>query len=150
MRHFAEYQTVLAAAAQAVGAQLQFEHIDSIDSLDSVFEGMVRQRVEALRPRQPRDLLRELEADRRAVGRTSHANDSRMAGLAEAGLLMTYGLDYVDLVLKAASYIDRVLKGPIQAICRGAASKFEMIVNLKTANALGLTVARSLLLRRTS
>ena len=57
-------------------------------------------------------------------------------------------LDYVDLILKAASYIDRILKGanpgdlPVEQ-----ATKFEMIVNLKTANALGLTVPRSLLLR---
>jgi len=90
-------------------------------------------------------------------------NSKRIAGLAakhrlpaiadgrafaEAGLLMTYGLDYVDLILKAASYIDRILKGanpgdlPVEQ-----ATKFEMIVNLKTANALGLTVPRSLLLR---
>lgn len=61
---------------------------------------------------------------------------------------MTYGLDYVDLAIKAASYIDRVLKGanpgdlPVEQ-----ASKFEMVINLETAKALGLTIPRSLLLR---
>lgn len=48
MRHFDEYQTALAAAARSVGAQLQIEQVDAIENLDSAFENMVRQRVDAL------------------------------------------------------------------------------------------------------
>jgi len=54
---------------------------------------------------------------------------------------MSYGVDFVDMNRQAASYVDRVLRGdkpsdlPVQA-----ATKFETIVNLKTAKALGLTV----------
>jgi len=57
------------------------------------------------------------------------------------GGLMTYGVDTVDLFVRAASYIDRILKGeeptslPVQA-----PTKYELVINLKTANALGLTV----------
>jgi putative ABC transport system substrate-binding protein len=64
----------------------------------------------------------------------------------EAGGLMSYGTDYVDIYRQAASYVDRILRGdkpadlPVQA-----ATKFEMIVNLKTAKALGLTVPPGLL-----
>ena len=63
-----------------------------------------------------------------------------------AGGLMSYGVDYVDIFRQAASYVDRILRGdkpadlPVQA-----ATKFETIVNLKTAKALGLTMPPGLL-----
>jgi putative ABC transport system substrate-binding protein len=63
-----------------------------------------------------------------------------------AGGLMSYGVDFVDMNRQAASYVDRILRGdkpsdlPVQA-----ATKFETIVNLKTAKALGLTVPPGLL-----
>jgi len=59
---------------------------------------------------------------------------------------MSYGADYIGMYRQAASYVDRILRGdkpadlPVQA-----ATKFETIVNLKTAKALGLTVPPGLL-----
>jgi ABC-type uncharacterized transport system substrate-binding protein len=59
---------------------------------------------------------------------------------------MSYGPDLVDQFRRAASYVDRILKGekpsdlPVQA-----PTKYELVVNLKTAKALGLTVPASLL-----
>jgi putative ABC transport system substrate-binding protein len=64
------------------------------------------------------------------------------------GGLLSYGVDRVDIFRRAASYVDRILRGakpgelPVQF-----PTKFEMVVNLKTAKALGLTVPESLLAR---
>jgi putative ABC transport system substrate-binding protein len=64
------------------------------------------------------------------------------------GGLLSYGIDQVDLFRRAATYVDRILRGekpgdfPVQF-----PTKFEMVVNLKTAKALGLTVPQSILLR---
>jgi len=64
------------------------------------------------------------------------------------GGMVSYGPDEIDLFRRAAGYVDRILKGakpadlPVQQ-----PSRFEMVVNLKTANALGITIPRELLLR---
>jgi putative ABC transport system substrate-binding protein len=70
------------------------------------------------------------------------------SAFARDGGLLSYGLDVVDNFRRAATYVDRILRGakpgdlPVQFPV-----KYEMIVNLKTAKALGLTVPQSILLR---
>jgi putative tryptophan/tyrosine transport system substrate-binding protein len=71
-----------------------------------------------------------------------------LSAYARDGGLLSYGVDLVDTYRRAATYVDRILRGakpgdlPVQF-----PSKFEMVVNLKTAKALGLTVPESILLR---
>jgi putative ABC transport system substrate-binding protein len=71
-----------------------------------------------------------------------------LSEFAREGGLLAYGVDRVDLFRRAATYVDRILRGekpgdlPVQL-----PTKFEMAVNLKTAMALGLTVPQSILLR---
>jgi putative ABC transport system substrate-binding protein len=71
-----------------------------------------------------------------------------LSEFARDGGLLSYGPDQVDIWRRAASYVDRILRGekpgdlPVQF-----PTKFEMVLNLKTAKALGLAVPRSIRLR---
>jgi putative ABC transport system substrate-binding protein len=83
-----------------------------------------------------------------AAARNNVAAVYTLSDYARDGGLLSYAPDWVDLSRRAASYVDRILRGekpaelPVQL-----PTKYEMVVNLKTAKALGLTVPQSILLR---
>ncbi len=138
----------LEAAARALGLELlRFEARDPKD-LDDAVGAAAKARVGALLvPGSPmfvqhRGQIADLVAKHRLP------SISLWRQLAEAGLLMTYGPNLADEFRRAAAYVDRILKGakpgdlPIEY-----PTKYELVINLKTAKALGLTIPQSLLLR---
>ena len=135
-------------AAQALGLTLQALPVEQPDQFDRAFAAMVKKRAGAL-----------------VVAHSPflHAHSRRIVGLAakhrlpaihgsrefvDAGGLISYGFNLPDLWRRSATYIDKILRGakpgdlPVERPTR-----FELVINRKTAKALGLTIPPSLLLR---
>lgn len=67
---------------------------------------------------------------------------------ADGGGLLSYGFSYADLMRRSAGYLDKILKGAKPSdLPIGQPIKFELVVNLKTANTLGIAIPDSILLR---
>ena len=133
--------------AQSMGVQLQGTEIRERDDLEFAFVAIKRERAEALLMlRNPlvNDLTKRI-ANLAAGSRLPAIYDEQR--FPELGGLMSYGTDLADVDRRAAIYIDKILKGakptdlPIER-----PTKFELVINLKTAKALGLKIPAHLLM----
>jgi len=138
----------LEAAAPKLGVHLLTVPVRTPEDLDGAFAMMARERVNGFLAvaspltRARRGRLAELALKHRLPGMFGTREN------VEAGGLMSYAPDLVDMTRRAATYIDRILKGARPAdLPVEQASKFELVINLKTAKALGLTIPQSVLVR---
>jgi len=136
------------APAQSLGIQLQSVEIRTPSDLEQAFSTMKRERAEAAITINSPVVINQLKriVDLTAKNRLPAMHSERR--WVESGGLMSYGPNYADLYRRAATYVDKILKGAKPAnLPIEQPSKFELIINLKTAKALGLTLPPSLLLR---
>ena len=135
-------------AARALGIQLHFVEARGPADFDRAFSDVTRGRAGALTVLPSAMLFTERRrlVDLAAKNRLPAVYTSRE--FVDAGGLMSYGPNGPDLFRRAATYVDKILKGakpgdlPVEQ-----PTKFELVINLKTANALGLTMPPSLLQR---
>ena len=137
------------AAARSLGVELRFLEAQGPDEFDGVFATMAKERVEALLV--VTDSTFYIQRARLADLATKHRLLVVAYGFrdyAEAGALMSYGPSVVAMYQRAAFFVDRILKGAQPAsLPVEQPTKFELVINLKAAKALGLTIPQSLLLR---
>ena len=134
-------------AAQSLGVQLQAAELRVRDDLEPAFAAIKRERAEALfMIRSPivNDLTKRIVSLAAESGLPAIYDDKRFPQL---GGLMSYGTDLADLDRRAAIYIDRILKGAKPAdLPIERPTKFELVINLNTAKALGLKIPAHLLM----
>jgi len=135
-------------AARAIGVQLHFVEARGPADFDRVFSDMTRARAGALTVLTSAMLFEERKRLVDLVAKNRLPAVYPWREFVDAGGLMAYGPDLADLFRRAATYVDKILKGakpgdlPVEQ-----PTKFELVINLKTAKALGLTIPPSLLQR---
>ena len=138
----------LTVAAQALGLHLHVVEVRSADELDPACAAMTRAGADALMVLSDPALMDTLlgrVADLAATHRLPAMYNWKM--YVEAGGLMSYGPSLPERHRRAATYVDKILKGAKPAdLPVEQPTKFELIINLKTAKALGITMPPSLLL----
>src|SRR5436309_6661789 len=135
-------------AARSLGLQAELLDVRSQGDLGRAFELAVRQRVDALVIGADglTQLHKQTIVDLVARNRLPAAYPARE--FVEAGGLMAYAVNYPDLYYRFASFADKIFKGAKPAeLPVEQPTKFELVINLKTAKALGLTIPQSVLLR---
>jgi putative ABC transport system substrate-binding protein len=140
--------TEIEDAARSLGLQAKILDVRNREELDDIFSTIASERSDALSTTtgtlfyQERRRIVDLAAKHRLPSVCEAREFVEIAGL------MAYGPSLPDLVRRAAEYVDKILKGakagdlPIEQ-----PTKFELVVNLKTAKELGLTIPQSILLR---
>ncbi len=140
--------SILEADARALGVTLQSYLVRNPEELEGAFSAMSKARQEALLvvPSPFFPLHRQRIVDFAAQSRLPAMYPDRAD--VEAGGLMAYAVDELEAARRLAAYVDRILKGakpgdlPVEQ-----PTKFDLLVNLKTAKALGLTIPRTLLIQ---
>lgn len=138
----------LEEAAQSLGLRLHTVEARGPNEFDNTFSTMRKERVDALLVVNDPMLFSQRDRIVKLAAKARLPAIYEWREFSDAGGLMSYGADLADAYRRAATYVDKILKGatpgelPIEQ-----PTKFELAVNLKTAKALGLTIPQSILIR---
>jgi ABC-type uncharacterized transport system substrate-binding protein len=135
-------------AARALGVRLQIVEVRGAEDFDRAFSEMTRARADALAvpATQVFNLERRRLVNLAAQNRLPAVYPNR--DFVDAGGLMSYGPNLADMARRAAAYVDKILKGAKPAdLPVEQPTKFELVINVKTAKALGLTIPPAVLAR---
>ena len=136
------------ATGRSLGIRLQHVEARGPEEFDSAFAAMARERADALLVTGTSTFLahRVRLAELAVKGRLPTMHSFRES--VEAGGLMAYAVNMADFVGRSAVYVDKILKGAKPAdLPIEQPTKFELLINLKAAKALGITVPQALVLR---
>jgi putative ABC transport system substrate-binding protein len=134
-------------SAKSLKLELQQIGVRTPDELEAAFSAMAAKRAEAVVAIEDAMLngnIRKI-ADLAAKHRLPSIG---LPELAEAGGLLAYGVDLVQMFRRAAYFVDKILKGvKVSGLPVERATKFELVLNMKTAKALGLKIPEPILVR---
>jgi ABC-type uncharacterized transport system substrate-binding protein len=144
------YPAILTTEARALGVELHGMEVRAPGEFDGAFAALAEGRADALLV--PSDVMFGAHRQRIAALAATHRLPSiaRGVGFAEAGALMQYGEDTREMHRRSATHVHKILQGakpgelPVER-----PMQFELVINLKTAQALGLTIPPSLLFQAT-
>jgi len=134
--------------ARQLGIQLHSIEVRSPSDFDKAFEDATRARAGALFVTAEPVITTNLERIAGLAARSRLPSIFQWSEFADAGGFVSYGPDRADMYRRAATYVDKILKGakpgdlPVEL-----PTKFELVINMKTAGALGITIPQSVLLR---
>ena len=138
----------IATATKALRLQVRNVEVRSPADLEAAFAAMTREQLQAVLVVTDGVLFNQRARLAEAAVPAHLPTMCEVRNFVEAGCLIAYGPSYADLSRRAAGYVDRILKGAKPAdLPIEQPTKFELVINLKTAKALGLTIPPSLLAR---
>ena len=140
------YWNDLQQPARQLGVQLHSLEVRSFDDFDQAIKDATRARAGALVMTGAPVITTNQKRIADLATKSRLPSIGHESGFANAGGLVTYGADQADLYRRSATYVDKILKGakpgdlPVEQ-----PTKFELVINLKTAKALGLTIPKTVL-----
>jgi putative ABC transport system substrate-binding protein len=134
--------------ARELGVQLHSLEVRSPNDFDKAFEDATRARAGALAIMPNPMFVANLKRIADLAAKSRLPSIFHVREFVDSGGLMAYGPDFSDLFRRAATYVDKILKGAKPAdLPVEQPTKFELAINLKTAKALGLRIPPAVLLR---
>src|SRR5262252_1268976 len=138
----------IALAARNLGIDIHTFTVRKAEDFAAAFLGMTKNRDQGVAVMSPAFMFKHRKAVLELAAAHGIPAIYELANFVEPGGLMSYGVNVAEMQHRAANYVDKILRGAKPAdVPIEQPSKFELVINLKTAKALGLTIPPSLLAR---